>query len=67
MNENINPLTKVIDEEEEAVLQDTVRAALRQINERQYEKSLIVKGISAGNIRKYGFAFRGKEVLIGDE
>ena len=27
---------KAIDEEEEAALQDTVRAALRQINERQY-------------------------------
>lgn len=56
---------KVIDEEEEATLQDTVRAALRQIDERQYEKSLTAKGIPAESIRKYGFAFRGKEVLIG--
>ena len=30
-----------------------------------YEADLIAKGISAGRIRKYGFAFEGKQVLIG--
>ena len=36
-----------------------------QINEKQYEAALIAKGINKNRIRKYGFAFKGKEVLIG--
>ena len=35
------------------------------IQEKKYEASLIAKGIQKENIRKYGFAFEGKNVLIG--
>ena len=31
----------------------------------KYAEILISKGIKAEHIRSYGFAFRGKEVLIG--
>lgn len=53
-----------IQDTNEKELTDTARAALRQINERDYASSLTTKGFSMESIHKYGFAFQGKKVLI---
>ena len=49
----------------EQTLEETVEAALKQIEEKQYATQLVERGIKPENIRSYGFAFEGKTVLIG--
>lgn len=56
---------KVHDPDEEETLADTVRSALAQIREKDYDTDLKARGIPEERIRHYGFAFEGKKVLIG--
>ena len=58
---------KVHEPDEEESLRDTVRVALDQITEKDYDAELLAQGISVDRIRHYGFAFEGKKVLIGQD
>ena len=55
---------KVQDEVDEKTLKDTAKAALSQIEEKEYDAQLLSRGIPKERIYKYGFAFEGKNVLI---
>ena len=46
-------------------LEGAVQAALEQIEAKSYEAVLLGKGIPKDKVKKYGFAFEGKKVLIG--
>ena len=56
---------KVKNKRREQTLEETVAAALKQIEEKQYAAELVKRGIKPEKIRSYGFAFEGKTVLIG--
>ena len=58
---------KVRDQDAEETLQDTVAAALKQIQEKRYDAELLAQGIEEKQIHHYGFAFEGKRVMIGTE
>lgn len=58
---------KVQDVNDEKTLNDTVQSALDQIELKEYSAYLIARGIPQDRIRKYGFAFHGKNVLIGSK
>ena len=51
----------------EKTIEETMKAALRQIREKNYDEELIVRGVPKHKIRHYGFAFEGKTVLIGGD
>ncbi len=55
---------KVINPRKENTLEETVAAALKQIEEKNYDAELVKRGVKEENIHHYGFAFKGKEVLI---
>ena len=57
---------KVISPKKEKSLEETAQNALEQIKEKNYKEELIEAGISENNIKAYGFAFEGKNVLISD-
>lgn len=57
---------KVFSVRRDKTMEDTVQAALQQIEDKNYEADLIARGVPKENIRKYGFAFKGKEVCIGE-
>ena len=67
-NENLPCIViefKVINPKKEKTLEETVEAALNQIEDKGYDAELIKRGVKRENIHHYGFAFRGKKVLIG--
>ena len=56
---------KVRNTRKEKNLEETLKNALEQIEDKDYAVNLTAKGIPADRIRKYGFVFEGKNVLIG--
>lgn len=56
---------KVHKPKREKDLEETLANAHKQIEENRYEAELVAEGFATERIRKYGFAFRGKECLIG--
>lgn len=58
---------KVRDEKNEKSLEETVDRALKQIEERAYEKDLLAAGILKERIYRLGIAFEGKEVMVKEQ
>ena len=68
LNENLPCIViefKVINPKKEKTLEETVEAALKQIEDKGYDAELVKRGVKKENIHHYGFAFKGKNVLIG--
>ena len=57
---------KVVHTRRGETLEEAVKAALEQIEQKKYEMVLRDRGISSERIWKYGFAFSGKNVMIGE-
>ena len=57
---------KVKNRSKENTQEETVQHPHPQIQEKQYDTELLARGIAKERIRYYGFAFRGKKVLIGN-
>jgi len=58
-------LFKVRRPEYERSLENTLVSVFKQISDKNYKADLIARGIPAGRIYCYGFAFDGKRVLVG--
>ena len=56
---------KVCSREKKETLEDAVQEALKQIVDKKYDAELVALGVPQERIRHYGFAFAGKNVLIG--
>ena len=56
---------KVKNNKKEQKLEETVQSALVKIKEKNNDAELLARGIPKEKIRHYGFAFEGKNVLIG--
>ncbi len=57
-------LCLVFHAKKEKSLEDTVRAAIKQVIDKKYAAVLQEKGVPMEKIRVYGVAFKGKEVLV---
>ena len=55
---------KVFDAKKESNLTETAQRALQQIEDMGYDAELVSRGSEKEDIRHYGFAFKGKEVVI---
>lgn len=58
---------KVCNRVKKETLEDAVQEALKQIVDKKYDAELVALGVPQERIRHYGFAFAGKNVLIGAE
>ena len=56
---------KVRNARKEVNLEESVQAARKQIEEKNYDAELLARGFKKEEILHYGFAFEGKKILIG--
>lgn len=63
-NDSIIIEFKVLDKKKDKDLSDCAKRALMQIEEKQYADQLVASGVDENRIKKYGFAFEGKNVYI---